>query len=157
MGGEQTIRSAQSCAQDPREAVEELHAGVAQPDASPVIFFCSSAYDREALAAEIARRFVGTTVVGCTTAGEIGPTAFAGASLLFLEQLVTLDLLRSRDELRMRRRVRRGLLRDVLAGDATPEELRMASRPRMAWQGLAPRQAGAASGSATSRGGRREG
>ena len=53
------------------------------------------------------------------------PTAFAGASLLFLQQLVTLDLLRSRDELRMRRRVRRGLLRDVLAGDGTPDELRI--------------------------------
>ena len=50
------------------------------------------------------------------------PTAFAGASLLFLQQLVTLDLLRGRDELRMRRRVRRGLLRDVLSGDGTPDE-----------------------------------
>ena len=45
------------------------------------------------------------------------PTEFAGASLLFLQQLVTLDLLRGKDELRMRRRLRRGLLRDVLAGD----------------------------------------
>lgn len=53
------------------------------------------------------------------------PTAFAGASLLFLQQLVTLDLLRGRDELRMRRRVRRGLLRDVLAGDDTPDALRI--------------------------------
>ena len=53
------------------------------------------------------------------------PTAFAGASLLFLQQLVTLDLLRGRDELRMRRRVRRGLLRDVLAGDDTPDKLRI--------------------------------
>jgi DNA-binding PucR family transcriptional regulator len=53
------------------------------------------------------------------------PTAFAGASLLFLQQLVTLDLLRGRDELRMRRRVRRGLLRDLLAGDGTPEQLRI--------------------------------
>ncbi len=51
------------------------------------------------------------------------PTAFAGASLLFLQQLVTLDLLRGRDELRMRRRVRRGLLRDVLSGEVAPEEL----------------------------------
>jgi DNA-binding PucR family transcriptional regulator len=51
------------------------------------------------------------------------PAAFAGASLLFLQQLVTLDLLRGRDELRMRRRVRRGLLRDVLSGKAAPDEL----------------------------------
>ena len=58
-------------------------------------------------------------------ASQRRPTAFAGASLLFLQQLVTLDLLRSRDELRMRRRVRRGLLRDVLAGDTAPEKLRI--------------------------------
>jgi DNA-binding PucR family transcriptional regulator len=58
-------------------------------------------------------------------ASQRQPTAFAGASLLFLQQLVTLDLLRSRDERRMRRRVRRGLLRDVLAGDGTPEQLRI--------------------------------
>ena len=50
---------------------------------------------------------------------------FAGASLLFLQQLVTLNLLRGRDELRMRRRLRRGLLQDILAGDGTPDELRV--------------------------------
>lgn len=50
---------------------------------------------------------------------------FAGASLLFLQQLVTLNLLRGRDELRMRRRLRRGLLQDVLTGDGTPDELRV--------------------------------
>ena len=53
------------------------------------------------------------------------PTEFAGASLLLLQQLVTLDLLRGKDELRMRRRLRRGLLRDVLAGDDAPDQLRI--------------------------------
>jgi len=52
-------------------------------------------------------------------------TEFAGASLSFLQQLVTLDLLRRRDELRMRRRVRRGLLRDLLAGEGAADELRI--------------------------------
>jgi DNA-binding PucR family transcriptional regulator len=60
------------------------------------------------------------------------PTEFAGASLLFLQQLVTLDLLRGKDELRMRRRLRRGLLRDVLAGDDAPDQLRI----RMQAQGF---------------------
>jgi sugar diacid utilization regulator len=60
------------------------------------------------------------------------PADLAGASLSFLQQLVTLDLLRSRDELRMRRRVRRGLLRDLLAVDGAPEELRI----RMQEQGF---------------------
>jgi sugar diacid utilization regulator len=53
------------------------------------------------------------------------PTDFAGASLLFLQQLVTLDLLRGKDELRRRRRLRRGLLRDVHAGDEAPDQLRV--------------------------------
>ena len=73
MGDERTIRIAQSCAQDPAAAVEALHDGLAQPDISLVLFFCSSEYDHEALAAEMARRFAGVPVVGCTTAGEIGP------------------------------------------------------------------------------------
>ena len=73
LSGEQTIRIAQSCATDPRKAVEEFHAGLAQPDATLVIFFCSSEYDREVLTAEMGHRFAGTQVVGCTTAGEIGP------------------------------------------------------------------------------------
>ncbi len=73
MGGEQTIRIAQSCARDPREALEELHARLEQPDASLVLFFCSSEYERGPLADAIADRFAGVDVVGCTTAGEIGP------------------------------------------------------------------------------------
>ena len=62
-------------------------------------------------------------LVAATTRSR--PTEFAGASLLFLQQLVTLDLLRGKDELRMRRRLRRGLLRDVLAGDEAPDQLRI--------------------------------
>jgi len=67
------IRIAQSCAAHPREAVEELFAGVAQPDMSLVIFFCSNEYDRDVLSAAMGRLFAGVQVVGCTTAGEIGP------------------------------------------------------------------------------------
>jgi len=53
------------------------------------------------------------------------PSDFAAASLLYLQQLVTLELLRRRDELKMRRRVRRGLLRDVLAGRTPTQDLRI--------------------------------
>jgi hypothetical protein len=86
MGDERTVRIAQSCAQDPAAAVEALYDGLRQPDASLVLFFCSSEYDRAALAAEMARRFAGVPVVGCTTAGEIGPLgcrdhSVAGVSL----------------------------------------------------------------------------
>ena len=56
-------------------------------------------------------------------ASQRQPKEFAAASLLFLQQLVTLDLLHHRDELRMRRRVRRGLLGDVLAGNGSADEM----------------------------------
>jgi len=80
------IRIAQSCESDPRAAVKEFHAQVAQPDMALVIFFCSDEYDRVTLAAEMSRRFAGVQVVGCTTAGEIGPHgcrdhSIAGVSL----------------------------------------------------------------------------
>jgi hypothetical protein len=45
MAGERIIRIAQSCAQDPREAVGEFHAGVAQAGATVVLFFCSGVDD----------------------------------------------------------------------------------------------------------------
>jgi hypothetical protein len=75
------IRSAQSCAPDAREAAREFHAAVAQPDMALVIFFCSSEYDPEALAEEMGRLFTGVQVVGCTTAGEIGPAGYREHSL----------------------------------------------------------------------------
>jgi len=75
------IRRAQSCATDAREAVREFHAAVTQPDMALVIFFCSSAYDRELLAEEMRRLFAGVQVVGCTTAGEIGPAGYRDHSL----------------------------------------------------------------------------
>ena len=86
MDTQTSIRIAQSCEQDPREAVKEFHAGVTQPNTSLVIFFCSNEYDRDVLAAEMGRLFAGVQVVGCTTAGEIGPAgcrdhSIAGVSL----------------------------------------------------------------------------
>jgi hypothetical protein len=81
MGEEPTIRIAQSCAAEPRVAVQELCAGLAQPELSLVLFFCSSDYDRGALAEEVRARFGRTLVVGCTTAGEIGPLGCRDRSL----------------------------------------------------------------------------
>ncbi len=46
-----------------------------------VIFFCTSEYDLDVLAAEINRLFAGVQVVGCTTAGEIGPAGYRTHSL----------------------------------------------------------------------------
>jgi hypothetical protein len=79
--GEQTIRIAQSCAQDPAVAAGELRAGLAQADSSLVLFFCSSDYEHDDLAAEMAHRFAGVPMVGCTTAGEIGPLGCSDHSI----------------------------------------------------------------------------
>lgn len=81
MESQACIRRAQSCAVDERDAAREFHAAVVQADMALVIFFCSSAYDLEALAGEMRRLFVGVQVVGCTTAGEIGPAGYREHSL----------------------------------------------------------------------------
>lgn len=75
------ILRAQSCAVGARDAVREFHAALAQPDMALVVFFCSSAYDLEALADEMRQQFAGVQVVGCTTAGEIGPAGYLDHSL----------------------------------------------------------------------------
>jgi hypothetical protein len=77
----QNIRMAQSCAIDARQAAEEFYAAVVQPNMELVIFFCSSEYDLDVLAEEINRLFAGIQVVGCTTAGEIGPAGYRTHSL----------------------------------------------------------------------------
>lgn len=76
------IRRAQSCATDAREAAREFHAAVAQESMELVIFFCSNEYDLEALAEEMRLLFGGVHVVGCTTAGEIGPAGYQEHSLV---------------------------------------------------------------------------
>ena len=75
------IRRAQSCATDACDAVREFHAAVVQPDMALVVFFCSVKYDLETLALEIQRLFTGVPVIGCTTAGEIGPTGYRDHSI----------------------------------------------------------------------------
>ena len=75
------IRRAQSCAIDAREAASEFHAAVQQKDMELVVFFCSNGYDLDVLAEEMRRLFQGVQVVGCTTAGEIGPAGYIENSL----------------------------------------------------------------------------
>lgn len=78
---DQPIRRAQSCALDARQAVQEFHAAVLQPEMELVIFFCSSEYELDVLAEEMRCLFAGVQVVGCTTAGEIGPDGYRQHSL----------------------------------------------------------------------------
>jgi len=81
MSTSELMRRGHSCAADAREAVAELSAQVAQPEMAAVLFFCSTIYDPDALAEEMNRRFPGVLVVGCTTAGEIGPAGYLEHSL----------------------------------------------------------------------------
>lgn len=81
MSTQGVVRTMQSSATDARQAAQEFHAGVQQPDMALVIFFCSSRYDLDALADEMSRLFAGVKLVGCTTAGEIGPAGYCDFSL----------------------------------------------------------------------------
>ncbi|MBN1630299.1 MAG: FIST C-terminal domain-containing protein [Thermoleophilia bacterium] len=75
------IRIGQSNAPDAEAAVRELHEQVTQPDTELVVFFCSTEYDLDIIAREVNQVFAGVTVVGCTTAGEIGPMGYLDHSL----------------------------------------------------------------------------
>lgn len=71
----------QSCAQDECQAVAEFYANVMQKNIELVLFFCSSQYNLDIIAKEMNRLFSGIRVVGCTTAGEIGPEGYCSHSL----------------------------------------------------------------------------
>lgn len=81
MSAQDRILTGHSFAKDPRMAAQEFHDAVARPDIALVIFFCSSHYDLEVIASEMNALFPNVTVVGCTTAGEIGPAGYRGYSL----------------------------------------------------------------------------
>jgi hypothetical protein len=105
------LRSGHSLAIDPLRAVAELHEAIAWPHMALVVFFCSSRFDLAVLAKEINTRFAGTPVVGCTTAGEIGPAGYRSGTLVgvsfpsrdfsaataCIEELTTFDEARARD------------------------------------------------------------
>ena len=82
MNQQSSILIAHSLKVYPAEAAKEFYAGVAQPDMAFVIFFCSNTYDCKLLASEMATAFDGVQVIGCTTAGEIGPAGYFEHSLV---------------------------------------------------------------------------
>lgn len=78
---QKSIRTAHSTASEARVAVREFRQRVAQDAMALVVFFCSSRYDLAEIADEINRQFAGVKVIGCTTAGEIGPAGYLDFSL----------------------------------------------------------------------------
>lgn len=75
------IRAGGSCQADPGAAVGELARAIGQPEIGLVMVFASSHFDLAQLAAALAVHFAGLTVIGCTTAVEIGPHGYREASL----------------------------------------------------------------------------
>jgi hypothetical protein len=75
------VRRGASRAPDAAAAVRELRDAVAQDDTRLVLFYCAPDYDRGALASALQRELPGRTVIGCTTAGEIGPLGYLDGSL----------------------------------------------------------------------------
>jgi hypothetical protein len=125
------IRTGQSCARDARTAAREFYDMVAQPRMALVLFFCSPDYDRAELGTEVARLFAGVQVVGCTTAGEIGPAGYrehsiSGASFgagEFIAASGQIDGLQQ-FEFARGRAVARDVLERLLAGGADPDPSR---------------------------------
>ncbi len=76
-----SIREAHSVLREPLAAARDFHDRVFQEDMALVLFFCSSHYDLEVLAEELNRLFEGVTLVGCTTAGEIGSEGYQSFSI----------------------------------------------------------------------------
>jgi len=75
------VRAGQTSLTDAAAAVQAFHAEIKQPDMGLVAFFCSRHHDLDAIAHHMASQFGDVPVVGCTTAGEIGPHGYAEHSL----------------------------------------------------------------------------
>lgn len=75
------VKLGQSTLVEPEAAVRDLHQQIRQPDVSLVIFFCSSRYDLTKMASALNQYFGDTAVIGCTTAGEIGPAGYCDHSI----------------------------------------------------------------------------
>lgn len=75
------IRQAHSLATDSLIAVREIAESLCQENTELVLLFCSHQYPADELAAAIKSQFQDINVVGCTSAGEIGPRGYVEGSL----------------------------------------------------------------------------
>jgi len=68
---------------DPHEAVQELKVQIDQADIACVIAFCSGQYDSPTISREL-REVFACPILGCATAGEIGPSGFQSRGITAL-------------------------------------------------------------------------
>ena len=76
MHNSEGVVSAMSQATDAGQAAEELARQLLHPYLGFVLFFCSAAYDLQALGHALQQCFGSVRVVGCTSAGEITPQGY---------------------------------------------------------------------------------
>lgn len=75
------VNVGRSASLDPVIAVAQFWEQVKQDTLDAVIFFCSAAYDLDALGREMGKTFH-CPVVGCTSSGQIGPSGFEHSGIL---------------------------------------------------------------------------
>ena len=73
---EPQVRIGFSAQRDPAAAAAELWQSIAHDQAGLALVFVSSRYDCDALAPHLRRQFGTLPLIGCTTAGEIGPLGY---------------------------------------------------------------------------------
>ncbi|WP_398313638.1 FIST N-terminal domain-containing protein [Zoogloea sp.] len=79
--GASSIRIGSSHSHDPAEASLELAARLIPAEGGLSVVFASSRYAPDALATSLCSAFGDTALIGCTTAGEIGPGGYQEGSL----------------------------------------------------------------------------
>ncbi len=110
------------------KVVQDFYQALSPLDLGWVVFFCSVSYELDSLADELGRLFKGVPIIGCTTAGEIGPSgyltqSFVGAGFSadsFRTAIALLDL--SSESLLLGRRTEVSALLDQL-NTAQPVDL----------------------------------
>jgi hypothetical protein len=92
------VKTGHSIATDALEAAHDLYNQIGQDNISFCLFFCSPDYDLEVLGKTLHSLFKGAPLIGCTTAGEIGPKgmqqgSIVGVSIQSNKFIVATDLL----------------------------------------------------------------
>ncbi len=76
-----TVRRATVRGADPAQVVDALARALEPESAAAIVFFATPGLDREGFAAAARERFAGVVVIGCTTAGELGPEGMTDESV----------------------------------------------------------------------------
>lgn len=76
------VRRGFSNARNSAAAAEELRRAIYHPNAALSVFFCSTDYDLHVLERELAARFPGVPLIGCTSANEITPDGYMSGGIV---------------------------------------------------------------------------